>query len=480
MLNPVTTVPRSQPAWGRAVLQPAIEFASTVLPVLEGEIPDRLQGVLYRNGPARLERGGQRMGHWFDGDGAVLRVQIQPGRAIATYRYVHTAGYDAETTSDRLLYANYGSTPPGPWWERFGKPIKNVANTSVLVMGDRLLALWEGGAPHALDLETLETLGEAPPEGVSPQPYSAHPKRDAASGEVYNFGIEFGRQARLHLFRHGANGRAIATAAHDLPGIPLIHDFALVGRYLVVLVPPVRLQPLPVLLQFKSLSDGLTWQPHEGTQILVFDRDTLALVSRAEAEPWFQWHFGNGAEEADGTLRLTLVRYADFQTNQYLQEVASGTTQTQAKGTYVQLRLNPHTGHVVASETLVDVGCEFPTVANACMGQPWRYSHLALHRPGGLERGDLFGVIARYDHHAQTYATLDCGDHRYPTEPLLVSDRGNSDVEQGWLLTVVYDGDRHQSEVWIVASDRLADGPICRLQLPQVVPPSFHGTWHTS
>jgi carotenoid cleavage dioxygenase-like enzyme len=58
MLNPVTTVPRSQPAWGRAILQPATEFAPTVLPVLEGKIPDGLQGVLYRNGPARLERVG--------------------------------------------------------------------------------------------------------------------------------------------------------------------------------------------------------------------------------------------------------------------------------------------------------------------------------------------------------------------------------------------------------------------------------------
>ncbi len=101
-----------------------------------------------------------------------------------------------------------------------------------------------------------------------------------------------------------------------------------------------------------------------------------------------------------------------------------------------------------------------------------------MHRPDGLERGDLFGAIARYDHHAQAHTTLDCGDHRYPTEPLLASDPGNSDVDQGWLLTVVYDGDRHQSEVWIVASDRLADGPICRLHLPQVVPPSFHGIWH--
>lgn len=37
--------------------------------------------------------------------------------------------------------------------------MKNPANTSVMALPDKLLAMWEGGPPHALDLQTLDTFG---------------------------------------------------------------------------------------------------------------------------------------------------------------------------------------------------------------------------------------------------------------------------------------------------------------------------------
>lgn len=38
--------------------------------------------------------------------------------------------------------------------------VKNVANTSVLPLTDnRLLCLWEGGMPHSLNKEDLNTIG---------------------------------------------------------------------------------------------------------------------------------------------------------------------------------------------------------------------------------------------------------------------------------------------------------------------------------
>ena len=63
-------------AWAKAIAQPAAEFPPTPLPVLSGQLPVSLRGSLYRNGVARLERGGNRVGHWFDGDGAVLAVHF--------------------------------------------------------------------------------------------------------------------------------------------------------------------------------------------------------------------------------------------------------------------------------------------------------------------------------------------------------------------------------------------------------------------
>src|SRR5919202_2930103 len=104
-----TSKPLTRRAWANAIAQPAKEFPPTPLPVLSGKIPEGLRGTLYRNGPARLERGGIRVGHWFDGDGAILAVHFNlpsRGGAIGVYRYVQTTGYQEEAAAGQLLYGN--------------------------------------------------------------------------------------------------------------------------------------------------------------------------------------------------------------------------------------------------------------------------------------------------------------------------------------------------------------------------------------
>lgn len=63
------------------------------------------------------------MGHWFDGDGAILGVHFTDAGANAVYRYVQTAGYKEEAAADKLLYGNYGMTAPGPIWNQWFKPM---------------------------------------------------------------------------------------------------------------------------------------------------------------------------------------------------------------------------------------------------------------------------------------------------------------------------------------------------------------------
>ena len=473
----LASAPTTQPcAWRTAVLRPAVEFPVTPLPVLAGAVPVELQGTLYRNGSGRLEHGGQRMGHWFDGDGAVLAVQLRAGVAQATYRYVQTAGYQAETAANRLIFGNYGTVPAGPLWNRFGKSPKNVANTSVLALGDRLLALWEAGEPHALDLNSLQTLGLSALDGLSGLPYSAHPKCDPQTGEIYNFGVSFGRRATLNLYRSDRHGQLLRKAQFLLAGVPLIHDFVLAGRYLVFAVPPVQIATLPLLLNLKSASEAMQWQPALGTQILVFDRETLELTARYTAEPWYQWHFGNGCVTAAGEIQLTLVMYPDFRTNDYLREVAQGQIESVVQGNLGLLRIDPHGRNGLQVEPLSDRPCEFPTVPVAEVGQRLTHTYLNLHRPGDLERGELFGAIAQFHHPSATLTVADCGSQHYPSEPLFAPHP--TEPDRGWVLTVVYDGTRDQSEVWIYGSDRLSEAPCCRLALPQVVPPSFHGVWN--
>ncbi|MDB9303839.1 carotenoid oxygenase family protein [Nodularia spumigena CS-591/12] len=467
-----TTQPLTHKTWAGAIAQPATEFPLTPLPILSGQLPEGLRGTLYRNGPGRLERGGIPMGHWFDGDGAILAVNFTDTGVTGVYRYVQTAGYQEETAAGKLLYGNYGMTAPGPVWNQWLKPVKNVANTSVLALPDKLLALWEGGHPHSLDLQTLETRGLDDLDGLSQGlAYSAHPKVDDQTGEIFNFGISPGMNAILNVYKSDFSGKIIQKSEVKLQGVPLIHDFVLAGQYLIFFIPAVRLNLLPILAGISSYSDALQWKPKLGTQILVFDRETLTLVSRGETEPWYQWHFANGYVDDSGDVVVDFARYRDFQTNQYLREVATGKTHTPAKSTLTRVHLQPQTAKVTSIQQLSDRSCEFPNVPKPNVGKVSRYTYMSSFREGTDISQEILNTFGRFDHQTETFTEANLPENCYPSEPLPV---------QSWVLTVVYDGNSHNSEVWVFESDRLDAEPVCRLGLPSVIPHSFHGNFKSA
>ncbi len=463
-------------AWAGAIAKPATEFPLTQLQILSGQIPEGLRGTLYRNGPGRLERGGIHVGHWFDGDGAILAVHFSDAGATGIYRYVQTEGYEEEAAAGKLLYGNYGMTAPRPIWNQWRKPVKNAANTSVLALPDKLLALWEGDNPHALDLQTLNTLGKddlgALNNGL---PYSAHPKIDPKTGEIFNFGISPGLNGILNIYKSDSTGKILQKTSFELDGISAVHDFVLAGQYLVFFIPPVRVNLLLILSGLRCYSDSAEWKPQLGTQFLVFDRESLSLTSRGETEPWFQWHFSNGYVDASGSVIVDIARYEDFQTNQHLKEVATGETHTSGMSTFWQVHLNPQTGKVTEIQQVLDRYCEFPIVPPQNVGQASPHTYLSILKQGTDIIRERFNAIARFDHRTDTLTEANLGENRYPSEPIYAPNTPHPD--QGWVITVVYDGNSDSSEVWVFDSDRLDEEPVCRLGLPSVIPHSFHGTW---
>ncbi|HLP88005.1 MAG TPA: carotenoid oxygenase family protein [Nostocaceae cyanobacterium] len=467
----------SKGSWKTAFSQPGQEFPLTPLPILEGKIPQGLRGTLYRNGAARLERGGMRVGHRFDGDGAILAVHFTDVGATGVYRYVQTAGYQEESAAGKFLYGNYGMTAPGPFWNQWSRPVKNVANTSVLPLPDKLLALWEGDNPYALDLLTLETQGLDDLKGTLPpkECYSAHPKVDYYTGEIFNFGLKLEPNATLVVYKSDFTGKIIQRAKFPLKCSPILHDFVLTEKYLVFVLPPVRINLWPIFFGFGTVYSSSNWQPQLGTEIIVIDRENLSLVSRSLTEPWFQWHFSNGYVDDSGLVVVNLARYADFRTNKYLQEMATGNNQTSAETTLTELHIEPQTGKVKKTEVLLDRTCELLSVPQQQVGKASRYTYMNLFRQGTDIGKEILNGIGCFDRLTETLQEAIFDDGCYPSEP--IHAHSQEDPAEGWILTIVYDGNNHQSEVWIFDSDRLDDEPVCKLGLPQVIPHSFHGTW---
>lgn len=457
--------------WAKTFLQPAKEFSLTTLPLISGTIPTELRGSLYRNGPARFSRGEEKIGHWFDGDGAILGVHFTQEKVQAIYRYVKTEGYLKEEKAAKFLYANYGR-------KALFKPVKNAANTSVLALENKLLALWEGGHPYALNLDNLETKGEDNLDFLkSNQPWSAHPKIDPDTGNIYNFGVTVSNHGILNIYQCNCQGKLIKQTATKLIGFPLIHDFVMAGDYLIFFVSPVRINLLSVISGLKSYSDSMSWKPELGTQILVFNKHDLSLISRGETEPWFQWHYTNGYVEKDGSILMELVRFEDFATNQNLKEVGTGKTETPAKGRLYQIRIKPENAQVLEINKILDNPCEFPIVSPHLVGKKWRYTFLSLHRENADISQEILGEIGVYDHKTNTFSRVNWVENLYPSEPIFVPKP--NEIEEGWVITVVYDGHNDNSQIWIFDRNNLSEEPLCRLQLPSVIPPSFHGTWQS-
>ena len=209
---------------------------------IDGQVPTGLRGTLYRNGSGRNDLGGQWFPHWFDGDGMISAIRFDDRGIHYRNRYVATDNYRDETRAGHIVNRGFGKMRPGGVLANALRQPANVSNTSVVVRDGRLLSLWEGGPPFALDPATLETRG-IETFGGTVKAFSAHPKVDPATGELFNFGIDYGASTHADPLppRQGW--------PHKLPPVKLPypvmnHDFVLTPGYLVFCIGPILVSPL--------------------------------------------------------------------------------------------------------------------------------------------------------------------------------------------------------------------------------------------
>src|SRR5947209_4315598 len=208
-----TTATRQEPAAkgraGRGVWESQHDEHDYVISQVEGRLPQGLRGTLYRNGSGKFESGGQPLGHLFDGDGLLSMFVLDKERVRFRSRYVQTNHYRAGLEGRGIPGRLIGSNRHGGWLANAFRMPANVANTNVVLHHGQLFALYELCRPYRLDPDTLETLGEHDFGGRLRRmgAFSAHPKIDPASGELFNFGIELAPRPTVRCYRVARSGQ---------------------------------------------------------------------------------------------------------------------------------------------------------------------------------------------------------------------------------------------------------------------------------
>lgn len=422
------------------------ELDAEDLPVT-GRIPEELAGIFARIGPNPVDPDPATY-HWFLGSGMVHGVWIEGGRALR---------YRRRFVRDDHVVAKLGGPPvPGPRRDPdFGS---GVANTHVIRHAGRILALVEAGnLPVELD-GGLETVGRTDFGGTLRGSFSAHPKRDPETGELWAatytpFAEEIG------VVVVGTDGRVRRSLAVPVPGRPMVHDCALTEHYLVLFDLPVVLDPAG------GSALPYRWHPEYGARVGLLPRDGGAEDAVwAEVEPCFVFHPMNAFEDEAGRVVVDLVRHPRM-FDRELRGPSEGSP------TLERWTLDPH-GGPVKEECLDDRGQEFPRIDDRRTGRPHRFGYVTA-----LGDGFSFGALVKHDLAGGSTEVHREGPERSFLEPVFVPAGPDAGEDEGFVLAYVFDGASGRSEVVVLDARNFADEPLARIHLPDRVPFGFHGSF---
>jgi carotenoid cleavage dioxygenase len=435
------------------------EITAFDLPVT-GRLPAGLDGRYLRNGPNPL--GSDDPGsHWFLGAGMVHGVRLRDGRA--------------EWYRNRWVRSRHVAEALGERWP--GGPVHAgmdfAANTHVIAHAGRTLATVEAGAlPYELTDE-LDTVGPCDFDGTLPGGYAAHTKLDRRTGELHAVAYFWGWDHLQHVVL-GPDGRVSGTT--DVPVVdgPMVHDFALTERYVVLL-------DLPVTFSMDAAAAGsqlpYTWNPSHQPRVGLLPRaGTTRAVRWFEVDPCWVFHTLNAYDDGDRVV-VDLCRYeGSFDVS----ALGSGGPLTLERWT-----VDPAAGRVTR-QGLDDRPQEFPRVDDRVVSRAHRYGYSAatgqvdratVQMDGTFQDAAFADALLKHDLVAGTVE-----EHRFPRnatigEAVFAPSTPDADEDDGHVMAFVHDPDRGATDLVVLAAQDFAGPPVATVHLPARVPLGFHGSW---
>ncbi|MES2290373.1 MAG: carotenoid oxygenase family protein [Pseudomonadota bacterium] len=449
------------------------EATAIDLQVIEGRIPDDIDGIYVRNTENQVH---QPLGnyHPFDGDGMVHVIDFRNGKADYRNRFVRTRGFVAEQEAGQSLWGGLMDPPGTSLRPGFGAhgALKDSSSTDVVVHAGKIVStFYQCGEAYLLDPETVEQEGVAgwgPLDGVS-----AHPKVDESTGEMlfFNYGVH---APYMHYGVVDRTGKCVHYVPVPLPGPRLPHDMAFTKNYSI-------LNDFPLFWDAELLKRNI----HASR----FHRDLksrFAVIPRYgkaedirwfEADPTYVLHWQNAYEEGD---EIVLDGY--FQENPMprpLEDAPDGMGAMMAfldehsfRPKLHRWRFNLKTGETTEHH-LDDRILEFGMFNQRYAGIPYRYAYSTTTKPGWF----LFNGFVKHDLETGESWEVGLPDGVFASEAPFVPRIDAVDEDDGYLVSFLIDENNQTSECILIDCKNFAAGPVVRIALPHKICSGTHTTW---
>jgi len=413
------------------------------LPV-RGRLPELLDGLFLRIGPAATDRGP------LCGDPLLAALRIRDGRAWFTTRLVDT---------DRVCRARGALPSCGP-----RRGLSDEANAGVIRHAGRLLALGDAGVlPYELAAD-LSTRARHDFDGTLPRGFSAHPECDPVTGELFAAAYYHESPYVQHLIVD-VGGRVRSAEPIWLKNASMMHAYSLTEHYAVLYDLPVTFNPAAAAAGARI---PYTWDDAHGARIGVLPREGGdADVRWLDVDPCYVFHPMNAFETPDGRVVLDVVRH----------ERAFDRDRTrpgEAPPALWRWTADLCRGSVTEQQT-DDRVQEYPTVDGRYRGRRHRFGFTAEAARSNRPYGG--SALFAHDFAAASTAVHDFGPGREVGDPVFVPRAADAPEGDGWIMAYVHDAGAGTTELAVLDTADFSGEPAAVVTLPATGPRGFHSAW---
>jgi carotenoid cleavage dioxygenase len=454
---------------------------------VEGEIPPDLEGTFYRVGPNRVYPPRFADDIPYNGDGMASLFRFAGGRCDYRQRYIETERYLLERAAGRALFGRYRNRftndPSVPADASLGS-----ANTHVYLHAGKLMALKEDSLPVLLDPHTLATTDNKHSfDGqVTSLTFSAHPKVDAASGEMIAYGYEAKGDCTtdVAVYSFDRDGKKTWEAWFKAPYVCMMHDCAVTANW--VLIPTTGMAT-----SMERLKAGLVHWGYDPARPI-----HVAAIPRGgsgEDVRWFQAPHRCvvhtvAAMERNGTLVMDVQASDSNGMVSFANVDGTPFDPVAAESTIRRWTMDLGSGDERVREEVLfsEIKSALPRIDDRYLFGAYRYGYVA---ESGLRSATPYdakaahaiasaeSAFARFDIESGEVVSTPIGPGLNAAEPVFAPRRPDSPEGDGWLLAVASNAAEMRSELVIADAQRLEDGVIARVILPFRAHLQVHGNW---
>ncbi|MFJ2689109.1 carotenoid oxygenase family protein [Pseudomonas sp. NPDC087336] len=449
---------------------------------IEGTLPAVINGAFYQVSPDPQYPPMLGEDIFFNGDGVVSAFFFENGRVSLRRRYVKTDRLMAQRREGRSLngiYRNVHTNDP--------KAAKNntTANTTVLMYNGVLLAMKEDALPYAMDPTTLETLGVHDFDGqIKAQTFTAHPKLDPVTGNLLAFSYEAKGDGSpdLAYFELAPDGTLLHEIWFQAPYAAMVHDFAVTEHYVVFPLIPLTVD----VERMKRGGQHFEWQPDLPQLFAIVPRGGASSEVRWFKGPanGFQGHTLNAFEE-NGLIQVDMpvtsgnIFYFFPQADGFVPSPETLNSQMMRWSFDLSSR-----SEEVEPYALSEFRCEFPRCDDRYVGRPYEHGFVIAfdpQRPYNEASGPMpfqfFNLLTHINVRTGESESWFAGDSECFQEPIFVPRSTDAPEGDGYVMALLNHIAEQSTELVVLDSLNIADGPVARIKLPLRMRMSLHGCW---